>query len=160
MSSKTKIVVLKSRNLIWTAVVAVIVILLIILLTSALKLDQKQSKSTPVKQTSAELTAGDATASSYIPGCYATTVSLGTNTVNVIVCVDKDHINSISTSNLAQSVETMYPMVPSVLSSLEAQILSNQSLQGITYADSSQYTAVLLLEAISHSLSLAAAPEQ
>ena len=41
MSSKTKIFVLKSRNLIWTAVIVVIVILLAILLASALHLDKK-----------------------------------------------------------------------------------------------------------------------
>ena len=44
MSSKTKILVLKSRNLIWTAVILVIVILLAILLVSALQLDKKQSQ--------------------------------------------------------------------------------------------------------------------
>ena len=45
MSSKTKILVLKSRNLIWTAVIVVIVILLAILLASALHLDKNQSRS-------------------------------------------------------------------------------------------------------------------
>ena len=44
MSSKTKIFVLKSRNLIWTAVIVVIVILLAILLASALHLDKNQSR--------------------------------------------------------------------------------------------------------------------
>lgn len=154
MSSKTKILVLKSRNLIWTAVILVIVILLAILLASALHLDRRQSQSAPVKNT-VSASAGTA-ASSYIPGSYAATVALGSNTVNIVVCVDKNHINSISAQNLAQSVATMYPMVPSVLNSLEAQILSAQSLQGITYSDSTQYTAVLLLEAISRCLSLAA----
>ena len=95
MSSKTKIFVLKSRNLIWTAVIVVIVI---------------------------------------------------------VVCVDKNHINSIRAHNLAQSVATLYPLVPSVLQSLESQILSSQSLQGVTYSDSSQYTASLLIDAITRAL--------
>ena len=43
MSSKTKIFVLKSRNLIWTAVIVVIVILLAILLASALHLDKTRA---------------------------------------------------------------------------------------------------------------------
>ena len=42
MSSKTKIFVLKSRNLIWTAVIIVIVILLAVLLASALLFIQMQ----------------------------------------------------------------------------------------------------------------------
>lgn len=51
MSSKTKIFVLKSRNLIWTAVIVVIVILLAILLASALHLDKNQSRSFPKDMT-------------------------------------------------------------------------------------------------------------
>ena len=51
MSSKTKILVLKSRNLIWTAVIVVIVILLAILLASALHLDKNQSRSFPKDMT-------------------------------------------------------------------------------------------------------------
>lgn len=51
MSSKTKIFVLKSRNLIWTAVIVVIVILLAVLLASALHLDKNQSRSFPKDMT-------------------------------------------------------------------------------------------------------------
>ena len=69
-----------------------------------------------------------------------------------LVCVDKNHINSIRAHNLAQSVATLYPLVPSVLQSLESQILSSQSLQGVTYSDSSQYTASLLIDAITRAL--------
>ena len=49
-------------------------------------------------------------------------------------------------------VATLYPLVPSVLQSLESQILSSQSLQGVTYSDSSQYTASLLIDAITRAL--------
>lgn len=168
MSSKTKILVLKSRNLIWTAVILVIAILLAILLVSALQLDKKQSQTLPKTNNadSAVMTISDSAldyASSsfsgpYIPGSYAASVSLGENTVDIIVCVDKNHINSIRARNLAQSVATLYPMVPSVLQSLESQILSAQSVQGVTYSDSSQYTASLLLDAITRALSRAQQP--
>ena len=89
---------------------------------------------------------------SYIPGRYAASVVLGGDTVDIVVCVDKNHINSIRAHNLAQSVATLYPLVPSVLQSLESQILSSQSLQGVTYSDSSQYTASLLIDAITRAL--------
>ena len=171
MSSKTKIVVLKSRNLIWTVVIIVIVILLAILLASALHLDKEQSRSLPNTKTkeSAAVSSGTISNSSsdfadtsvlsgpYIPGSYAATVSLGGEPVDIIVCVDKNHINSIRARNLAQSVATLYPLVPSVLQSLEAQILSSQSLQSVTYSDNSQYTASLLLDAISKALEKAVA---
>ena len=168
MSSKTKILVLKSRNLIWTAVIVVILVLLAILLVSALHLDKDQSRSLP-KKNQAESAAASAVVSNgslpdanslsgpYIPGSYAASVSLGGDTVDIIVCVDKNHINSIRAHNLAQSVATLYPLVPSVLQSLESQILSSQSLQGVTYSDASQYTASLLLEAITRALGKASA---
>lgn len=163
MSSKTKILVLKSRNLIWTAVIAVILILLAILLASALHLDKNQSRSLP-KQTQTPSAAAStilsdgllsdtsAPSGSYIPGSYAASVSLGGDTVDIIVCVDKNHINSIRARSLAQSVATLYPLVPSVLQSLESQILSSQSVQSVTYSDASQYTASLLLDAITRAL--------
>ena len=168
MSSKTKILVLKSRNLIWTAVIVVILVLLAILLVSALHLDKNQSRSLP-KKNQTESAAASAVVSNgslsdasslsgpYIPGSYAASVSLGGDTVDIIVCVDKNHINSIRARNLAQSVATLYPLVPSVLQSLESQILSSQSLQGVTYSDASQYTASLLLDAITRALERASA---
>ena len=162
MSSKTKIFVLKSRNLIWTAVIVVIVILLAILLASALHLDKKQSRSfqkdntesasSIVSSQSFSDTESFSLSGSYIPGRYAASVVLGGDTVDIVVCVDKNHINSIRAHNLAQSVATLYPLVPSVLQSLESQILSSQSLQGVTYSDSSQYTASLLIDAITRAL--------
>ena len=163
MSSKTKILVLKSRNLIWTAVIVVIVILLAILLASALHLDKNQSRSFPkdmtesasssiVSSQSFSDTESFTLSGSYIPGRYAASVVLGGDTVDIVVCVDKNHINSIRAHNLAQSVATLYPLVPSVLQSLESQILSSQSLQGVTYSDSSQYTASLLIDAITRAL--------
>lgn len=162
MSSKTKIFVLKSRNLIWTAVIVVIVILLAVLLASALHLDKNQSRSFPkdmtesassiVSSQSFSDTESFTLSGSYIPGRYAASVVLGGDTVDIVVCVDKNHINSIRAHNLAQSVATLYPLVPSVLQSLESQILSSQSLQGVTYSDSSQYTASLLIDAITRAL--------
>lgn len=110
MSSKTKIFVLKSRNLIWTAVIVVIVILLAVLLASALHLDKNQSRSFPkdmtesasssiVSSQSFSDTESFTLSGSYIPGRYAASVVLGGDTVDIVVCVDKNHINSIRAHN-------------------------------------------------------------
>ena len=103
MSSKTKIFVLKSRNLIWTAVIVVIVILLAILLASALHLDKNQSRSFPKDMTESASSAIVSSQSfsdtesftlsgSYIPGRYAASVVLGGDTVDICrVCGQKSH---------------------------------------------------------------------
>ena len=133
--------------------IVVIVILLAVLLASALHLDKNQSRSFPKDMTESASSAIVSSQSfsdtesftlsgSYIPGRYAASVVLGGDTVDIVVCVDKNHINSIRAHNLAQSV----------LQSLESQILSSQSLQGVTYSDSSQYTASLLIDAITRAL--------
>jgi uncharacterized protein with FMN-binding domain len=64
------------------------------------------------------------------------------------VTVDRDHINSIELIHLDESVETMYPLVGPALEELSAQILTTQSLEGITYQSESQYTSIVLYKAI------------
>lgn len=159
MSSKTKILVLKSRHLIWTCVIFVLLVLFIVLLATVLGSD-KTKKQLPLKSgTSAVSSSADvydtSLNTSYIPGCYAASVTLGENEVNILVYVDKNKISSIRIKNLAQSVATLYPMVPSVFDSLCSQILTSQNINGVTYSDSTQYTAELLLNAIARALSQA-----
>jgi uncharacterized protein with FMN-binding domain len=66
----------------------------------------------------------------------------------VQVTVDKDHINSIELILLDERVETMYPLMVPALEELSAQILASQSLEGITYQSESQYTSIVLYNAI------------
>jgi uncharacterized protein with FMN-binding domain len=87
-------------------------------------------------------------AMTYIPGTYTSSVSLNGSAVEVQVTVDRDHINSIELIHLDESVETMYPLVSPALEELSAQILTSQSLEGITYQSESQYTSIVLYKAI------------
>jgi uncharacterized protein with FMN-binding domain len=87
-------------------------------------------------------------AMTYIPGTYTSSVSLNDSALEVQVTVDRDHINSIELIHLDESVETMYPLVGPALEELSAQILTTQSLEGITYQSESQYTSIVLYKAI------------
>jgi uncharacterized protein with FMN-binding domain len=84
----------------------------------------------------------------YIPGTYTSSISLNDSALEVQVTVDRDHINSIELIHLDESVETMYPLVGPALEELSAQILTTQSLEGITYRSESQYTSIVLYKAI------------
>ena len=152
MSAKTKILVIRSRNLILGASIAVVVILLLLLLFSAIQLSQKE---TTAPSASTAASAAVPASGAYVPGVYSGSVVLGNDVVNLLVYVDKNHINAIAAEEFAQTVASMYPLVPSVLNSLESQILSSQDLFGVTYADSTQVTAGLLLQTISRCLELA-----
>lgn len=140
MSSKTKIFVFKFKELIYTTVFIGLAILLIVLLV----LMFRPKKKAEVPTTGTETT--------YIPGAYATSLNLSDQAVNLVVCVDAGHINRIYLENLEETVETLYPLIPSTLQSLSSQIISTQSLESVTYSSSNQYTSELLLNAISQTL--------
>ena len=147
MSSKTKIVVLHVKELIYTGIFAVLGILFIVLLIIMfLPKDEKKATMSTVTQT---------TSNSYIPGVYTTSLILNDNVVEIEVTVDEKNINSIRLINLDEAVATMYPLIQPSFEDLANQIIANQSLNGITYPDDSKYTSMILLNAITTSLNKA-----
>lgn len=151
MSSKTKIVVLHLKELIYTGIFAVLGILLIVLLIIMfLPKNEKNGAVTTMTQT---------TTNTYIPGVYTTSLILNDNVVEIEVTVDEQNINSIRLVNLDEAVTTMYPLIQPSFESLASQIIVNQSLDGITYPDESKYTSMILLNAISASVEKAIDPE-
>ncbi len=141
MSSKTKIVVLHLKELIYTGIFVVLGILFLILMIIMFL-----PKGT-AKETSAA--AGTAT---YVPGVYTTSLIINDNVVDVEVTVDENNINDIQIVNLDEAVTTMFPLIEPVFDDLAEKILKTQSLENITYADDNKYTSTVLLNAIKASL--------
>ena len=147
MSSKTKIIVLHVKELIYTGIFAVLGILFIVLLIIMfLPKEEKRETMSTVTQT---------TVNTYIPGVYTTSLILNDNVVEIEVTVDEKNINSIRLINLDEAVATMYPLIQPSFEDLADQIITNQSLEGITYPDDSKYTSMILLDAITASLNKA-----
>lgn len=147
MSSKTKIIVLHVKELIYTGIFAVLGILFIVLLIIMfLPKEEKRATMSTVTQT---------TANTYIPGVYTTSLILNDNVVEIEVTVDEKNINSIRLINLDEAVATMYPLIQPSFEDLAEQIITNQSLEGVTYPDDSKYTSMILLDAITSSLNKA-----
>ena len=147
MSSKTKIVVLHVKELIYTGIFAVLGILFIVLLIIMfLPKEEKKETMSTVTQT---------TTNSYVPGVYTTSLILNDNVVEIEVTVDEKNINSIRLINLDEAVATMYPLIQPSFEDLANQIITNQSLENISYPDDSKYTSMILLDAISTSLNKA-----
>ncbi len=145
MSSKTKIVVLHVKELIYTGIFAALGILFIVLLIIMFlpKGEKKETMSSTLTQT---------TENSYVPGVYTTSLILNDNVVEIEVTVDEHNINSIRLVNLDEAVTTMYPLIQPSFEDLANQIVTNQSLEGVTYPDESKYTSMILLDAITNSL--------
>jgi len=137
MSSKTKIVVLHMKEIIYTAIFIVLGILLIILLT-IMFFPKKENLSDHQKE--------------YIPGIYTSTVSINNTDLEVEVSVDNSHINAIRFSNLDESVTAMYPLMQPAIESIADQICQTQSLENITFSEESPYTSQIILNAIETAL--------
>lgn len=146
MSSKTKIVVLHLKELIYTAIFAVLGILLILLLVFMFLPD---SKNKTTKETM-----------KYTAGVYTSSIQLNNNAIDVEVMVDDTHINSISLVNLDETTAAMYPLMQPALDNLSQQIYENQSLENISYEDDNQYTSMVLLNAIQDALDKASYKEE
>ena len=137
MSSKTKIVVLHMKEIIYTAVFALLGILLIILLAFMFF---------PKQETSVD------TDKQYVPGIYTSTITLNNTTLEVEVSVDHSHINAIRFTNLDESVATMYPLAQPTIEYIAEQIYETQSLENIAYSEDSPYTSQVILNAIGDAL--------
>lgn len=148
MSSKTKIVVLHLKELIYTGIFVLFGILFIIMLI-IMFVPGKKKEEAPVETTPT---------ATYIPGIYTTSLIINDNVVDVEVTVDENNINDIRIVNLDEAVTTMYPLLEPAFENLASQICENQSLQNITYSDDNKYTSMVLFNAIKNSLEKATAP--
>ena len=146
MSSSPKIVVLKTREILYTLILLFLVILLIVCLFlrfAPKKADRGQAQSVT-------------SAATYIQGIYTAPVTLGKDTMNMEVTVDASEIRAIRLVNLSEAITASYPLVSPSLEKIAAQILETQSLDGISCPAENRYTAQLLLSAISEALATAA----
>lgn len=133
MSSKTKIVVLHMKEIIYTTVFVVLGILLILLLAFMFLPKKENNTSREPK---------------YVPGIYTSTVTINSTDLEIEVALDSSHINAIRFSNLDESIATMYPLALPALESIADQICSTQSLENITLSEDTPYTSKVILKAI------------
>lgn len=139
MSSKTKIYVLRMKEIIYTAIFIGLAILLI---TLFLIMFRPKKDSVP----------SSADANSYVPGIYTSSLVLGSQNVNVEVTVDAGKINSVTLAPLSDSVTTMYPLMQPVFEDLANQICSTQSTDNLSYSMETRYTSTALINAIEQAI--------
>ena len=137
MSSRTKIVVLHMKEIIYTAVFATLAVLLIILLLFMFLPKNKEIRSDEEQ---------------YMPGVYTSTVTLNNTALEVEVTVDESHINSIRFSNLDETVATMFPLIQPAIEDIAEQVYEHQSLESIQYSEDNPYTSQVIINAIEEAL--------
>ena len=136
MSSNPKIVVFQLKELIYTIIFVILGILLILLLIFMFLRDDSSEE----------------TNTSYVPGTYSSSLTVGSIPVEVSVKVDSERIVDVNLSPAVDSVETMFPLLESSVDSIKEQIISSQSLDNIQVSSDSQYTYAVLMNAIKTAL--------
>lgn len=149
--SKTKIVVVKMKELIFTIVLVCLGILILLLLMMFLfSKDDKSPAADPNKTEETAL---------YHAGVYTSVLTLNDTSLNLEVVCDTNHINSVRLVNLDESVTTMYPLLHPALEELELQLSNDVPFDELQLTESSKYTQTLLLEVIEHTLEKAKVKE-
>lgn len=139
--SKTKIVVIHLKEIIYTAIFAGLGILLIILLITMF-LNKKEDTTTM-------------TGKQYIPGVWTSTLVLNDTSLNLEIVLDENHINSVRIVNIDEVTTTMFPLVEPSLADIEEQLKEGVDIDSITISKESKYTQTLLLDAIKFTLAKA-----
>ena len=133
--SKTKIVVIQMKQIIYTALIAgagiILIILLVLMFRSGAGTDDTQT--------------GQAT---YKAGTYSARIDLNNTALNLEVTVDPDRIKSVRLVNLSESVTTMFPLIEPSLHEIESQLKNNIDIDNIALSDNSKYTQTLLINSI------------
>lgn len=133
--SKTKILVIHLKEIIYTALFAGLGILLIILLV--IMFLNKKDDST-----------GTMATKSYTPGKWNSSIVLNDTSLNLEIVLDADHINSVRIVNIDDTITTMFPLVEPSLESIRTQLYEGVSVDDIVIDEESKYTQQLLLDAI------------
>ena len=130
MSSKTKIVVFKAKELIYTGIFILLGILLILLLIFMFAPSKESTEKS-------EQTSG------YIEGVYSSPLTLGDSELE---------LQSAALKHLDKTVKTMYPLVEPSLKEINKQLPKVESIDDIKFDDQSQYTNTILKQAIKNAL--------
>ncbi|MDO5146911.1 MAG: hypothetical protein Q4D60_07895 [Eubacteriales bacterium] len=137
MSAKTKIIVVKAKELIYTALFVCLAIVLILLLIFMFAPEENSMTTS---------------AGVYTPGVYTSTITLGDTALDVAVSVDENQITSVTLNNLSESVTAMYPLLEPSLESINAQIGTISSVDELQLNAENKYTGLILQQAIKNAL--------
>ena len=133
MGSKTKIIVLHMKEIIYTAIFLALGLLLIILLAVMFRPDSSARNTDMDKK--------------YTPGTYTSPLTFNNTNLEVEVSVDESRINSIRFSNRDESITTMFPLIQPAIEDIAEQIYETQSLDNVSLSDETPYTSQVILDA-------------
>lgn len=142
----TKILVLKKRNILISAIVIVSLVILIAILvhTNDSAVESAPTSAMPMSEETAPFL--------YRAGVYTSSLALKDNTLTLELVLDRDHINSVRLLQLDESVTTMYPLMQPACEAIAEQLVGGVAPSDVRFEDSSKYTQKLLMQLINTTL--------
>lgn len=137
--SKTRIVIIQLKEIIYTAIFVGLGILLILLLVFMFAPDKDDSASLDAEK-------------HFTAGVYTSMVTLNDTALNVEVVVDESNINSLRIVNIDESITTLFPLLVPSLEKIAKQLYNGVDINDIELSEDSKYTQILLLDAIKATL--------
>lgn len=135
----TRFMVFKFKELLKTAIFAILGIILILVIISFVLSKTEET-------------------AMYTPGIYTTSLTLNNEMVNIEVAVDSNSIKSVNLISTAETVPVFYPLMESTMQKISSQIVSKQSLD-IDVPEDCAVTAQVILDAVGKSLESASIKE-
>lgn len=138
--SRTRIVILQLREIIYAAVFVGIGILVLVTLFFLLM---------PGKNDGADVSSNlDRENKIYEAGIYQNKLTLGDAVVGLQVTLDESQVKSVEVINLDESVSAMYPLMKPSVETISNQLASGASVDEVVLSDGSKYTQELILSAV------------
>ena len=137
MSSRTKIVVLHMKEIIYTVIFAVLAILLILLLVFMFFPGDKKESGSSGK---------------YKAGVYTSSLTLNNTALEGEVSVDDSGISSIRFTNMDETTAAMLPLAQPAMEDIAEQICQSQSLDNLEFSADSAYTSQVIVDAVREAL--------
>lgn len=159
MSGKTKIVVLRMRQVVTALLFVGIGILLAIILITNFA-NERQDKEILLENPEDTEGANDSTTlegALYIPGTYSTQIVLGKENVLLSVTVDQNTIQKVELTEKTEAVDTLYPLLEPTLAQINEKLSETGTLDESLEQTENRYTSMVLLQAIRSSLGQAKA---
>ena len=138
--SRTRIVILQLREIIYAAVFVGIGILVLVTLFFLLMPEKSDGAdvSNNLKQDN----------KIYEAGIYQNKLALGDAVVGLQVTLDESQVKSVEVINLDESVSAMYPLMKPSVETISNQLAAGASVDEVVLSDGSKYTQELILNAV------------
>ena len=173
MSKGTKIIVLKSKELVYTGIFIVLGALLILLLFYMFspkkdkgdeQIQTTQNVTTEVPEATPTSTSDTESVSSifedcdskledFEPGVYTSVINLGGTNYQLSFTVNPDTAPVITIDNIDELTTAMYPLLTPSIDELNNQLSYVDDLCSLTYSSDNKYTSIIILEGIRSAIS-------